>query len=488
MKGPRLRHFFDPLSVRLAMGVLGALITTTAVTSGSPAAAAESLEARFDPCNVNGVERVVAVGDVHGAYDQFVAILRAAGIVDADGHWSGGRTHFVQTGDMIDRGPHARKVLDLVMRLEREAAQAGGRVYPLLGNHEVLAMLGDTRYTTPAEFEEFRTTDSETLRELYYEQLLADRLDTARTSARSFNAGAFRREFLARIPLGFVERHVAFGPTGEYGKWLRRHDTVVRINQVVFVHGGISLPVATLGCAAINERVRAELTTDIEQTQASQETSLVAGADGPLWYRGLAQLREKTFAPQLDTILATLNATTVVVGHSTVENGRVSVRFGGKVLLIDTGMLSSFYAGGRASALEIQDGTFTAIYPDGRKRLSVSGHPDAQGAALAPHSFLFDVELPHAEPEAVASHRIELGFDECEVPVFNFKEAGKQFPVGLRQLAHHGPVERRAFSFGDHRPLETADFRGRGSPGPRWPGRHPPSPVRDSRPVRHDGP
>ena len=40
-------------------------------------------------------------------------------------------------------------------------------------------------------------------------------------------------------------------------------------------------------------------------------------------------------------------------------------RFGDKVMLIDTGMLASYYPGGKASALEITDeGKFTAVYLD----------------------------------------------------------------------------------------------------------------------------
>jgi hypothetical protein len=40
------------------------------------------------------------------------------------------------------------------------------------------------------------------------------------------------------------------------------------------------------------------------------------------------------------------------------------------VFLIDTGMLSSHYTGGRSSALEISGETITAIYTDGREVLA----------------------------------------------------------------------------------------------------------------------
>jgi len=42
-----------------------------------------------------GVERVVAVGDIHGDYDQLVAVLKSASLIDDQLQWSGGKTHLV---------------------------------------------------------------------------------------------------------------------------------------------------------------------------------------------------------------------------------------------------------------------------------------------------------------------------------------------------------------------------------------------------------
>jgi hypothetical protein len=71
------------------------------------------------------VPRIVAVGDIHGTIDKLVLILRATGLVDADLKWSGGRTHLVLCGDLIDRGPADRAVLELVRRLNSEAPEGG---------------------------------------------------------------------------------------------------------------------------------------------------------------------------------------------------------------------------------------------------------------------------------------------------------------------------------------------------------------------------
>lgn len=319
-----------------------------------------------EPCAIADVERVVAVGDVHGAYESFVAILKTAGIVDARQHWMGGRTHLIQTGDVVDRGPDSRRALDLLRRLESEAPRAGGRVHALLGNHEVMRMLGDLRYVDPGEYAAFRTERSEELRDRAYRSQALEARRRSKAAGERFDERAFRDRFREEVPLGQIEMRLEFGQDGEYGRWLRQHDTMVRINGVVFLHGGISPAVAPMGCREVNEAIRGELTTGLQNVRASPEASLSARADGPLWYRGLAQEDENAFASRLDEILSTLAARAIVIGHTIAPNGRVASRFGGKVFQIDTGMLISYFPQGRASALEIRDGRFAAIYQDGR--------------------------------------------------------------------------------------------------------------------------
>ena len=73
-----------------------------------------------------GVEHIVAVGDIHGDYGQLVRVLRSAGIIDRQGNWIAGKTHLVQLGDVVDRGPDSRKAMDLLVRLENQARELGG--------------------------------------------------------------------------------------------------------------------------------------------------------------------------------------------------------------------------------------------------------------------------------------------------------------------------------------------------------------------------
>jgi len=87
--------------------------------------------------------------------------------------------------------------------------------------------------------------------------------------------------------------------------------------------------------------------------------------DGPLWFRGYDRWSDEEGAPQVSKVLEAYKATHLVVGHTVQKGGRMRPRFGNKVFLIDTGMLSSYYPGGRASALEIcGDGKFIAVYLD----------------------------------------------------------------------------------------------------------------------------
>jgi Calcineurin-like phosphoesterase len=308
------------------------------------------------PCEFTGVGRVVAVGDVHGAYDRLIEILHATGLIDPQSHWTGGHTHLVQAGDLVDRGPDSRKALDFLRRLTGEAAAAGGQVHLLLGNHEVMRMLADLRYTTPEEFEAFVTPGSEALRQRF--------IDTTKPEGRD--------DLIKRTPLGWVEMRLAFQPDGDYGQWLHTLDTVVRIDDVVFLHGGISPAVADMSCEAINETVRRELTSDFDKTVNDPVHSLSVREDGPLWYRGLAQ-EPDAFEPSVDEILVKQHARTIVVGHTVTLTGRIVSRFGGKIVEIDTGMQPAYVTGGRASALEIRDGVFTAVYVDRQDTLFDQG-------------------------------------------------------------------------------------------------------------------
>ncbi len=347
---------------RRILGLAGGLLVLAAwgaAPRAQPAAA---------PCNVTTTERVVAIGDVHGAYDPFVAILRAAGLITTRDRWSGGRAVLVQTGDLVDRGKDSRKVIELVRRLEREAAAAGGQVIALTGNHEFMRLAGDWRYVSAGEYEAFRDGSSVELRDAVRARAAAAAEERARAENRPFDQDAFKEQFLRDVPLGLIEMRQAFAAGAPYGDWLRGRPAVARVNGIVFLHGGISSEVAPLGCDAINEAVARDLKA--AAGDPAQVASMFSASEtGPLWYRGLAQAPEAAFAPTLESILKAMGARAMVIGHTSTA-GRITPRFGGRVIQIDSGMLDgAFFPGGAPSALVIHGGTMTALYLDRREPL-----------------------------------------------------------------------------------------------------------------------
>ena len=377
--------------------------------------------------------RIVAVGDIHGDFEAFVDILQQAKLIDANHRWTGGGASLVQTGDFLDRGPKSRRVLDLMMTLGEQAKRDGGRVLVLLGNHEMMNLTGDLRYVTPGDYASYADEHSEKRRQAAYRAYVELRKRRARTMSQPPPVVSPETEKAWREshPLGFVEHRAAFGPKGKYGRWLRRRPSVVRLGDVVFVHGGISPTLGSWNVSDINRRIKQEMRTfdgvqeylvkrklilpfftleeitaavraeheaHVAETNQRAEAAAQTGKTfepsvreeehlkfletflnlptwlsfhqkGPLWFRGFARWPETEGIPRVARLLANYDAAHFVVGHTTVQNGRIQPRFDGKVFLIDTGILRSQSPGGRPSALEIQGDKFTAIYLDQRTAL-----------------------------------------------------------------------------------------------------------------------
>jgi hypothetical protein len=297
------------------------------------------------------VERIVAVGDVHGDFDRFVEVLRSVAIIDYRNRWIGGKTHLVQTGDVVDRGPDSRRVMDLLMQLERQAEKAGGRVHLLLGNHEAMNLYGDLRYVSPGEYAAFRSSDSEELRERAFQAYLAPILSD---NGEAADLEKLRRQWNEQHPPGWVEHRQAFGVKGKYGKWLRKKNTAIKINDLLFVHAGISPKYSSWPIREINQRVRQEL-TDFSRL----EDGIVVDSEGPLWYRALSQQSEVDLTSQVDALLARYAVKHIVVGHSPTLTA-VLPRFGGKVILIDVGLSREY--GGPPACLVVEHSRLKALH------------------------------------------------------------------------------------------------------------------------------
>jgi hypothetical protein len=233
-------------------------------------------------------------------------------------------------------------------------------------------------------------------------------------------------------PLGFVEYREAVGPKGKYGKWLRRLPTVVRIEDSIFLHGGIHPTLSKYKLKELNTRLAKERDTfdewvsylvsrgiferfftldemftvlrsrlqawsgdplgtdgdtwmDRLSFQDQQIATISKGflkignwysvhPDGPLWFRGYGKWTEEEGTPQVAEILEKYGAGHFVVGHTIRAESEVLRRFGGRVILIDTL---------RPTALEIIDGNFVAVYPDRRELLSIDSETSASNRRVS---------------------------------------------------------------------------------------------------------
>lgn len=86
--------------------------------------------------------RLYAIGDIHGRCDLLKALLAQ---IDADdAARAPAETHLILLGDLVDRGPQSRQVVELAMAL----AASRPRVHLIAGNHEELMLrtcAGDKR-------------------------------------------------------------------------------------------------------------------------------------------------------------------------------------------------------------------------------------------------------------------------------------------------------------------------------------------------------
>lgn len=409
-----------------------------------------------------GASRVVAISDVHGALQAFERTLHASGNVGDDGHWSGGDGHLVITGDLLDRGASSRAVMDLLIRLEQEALAAGGRVHVLLGNHEVMNLVGDLRYVAAGEYAAFAADESTDERQRWLRQFV-------QRAAANGEAVPSEEQFNRQFPAGFFAHRRAFRHDGEYGRWLLQKPLVVVVNDTAFVHGGLSPGLADIGLKGINADMAGDLAayvralavlTDagilhpgdsfytyarlLEDLPAGDErpdnviaaietvqrldNAAIHDVDSPVWYRGTAGCSPRVEAARLQPVLDALGARRVVIGHTpTVTRGVVS-RIGGRVIGIDTGMLSAYYKGS-GHALVIEDDELAVVSEHGETP-AIGADPRLNGAGPlttdALQAILAEGELLTGARRADGTREVRVTYDGTSVNALFHEAAGPE--------------------------------------------------------------
>jgi hypothetical protein len=317
------------------------------------------------PATAAPLHRIVAVGDLHGDFSAWRDILRSARLVDDNGHWIGGDTVLIQTGDAVDRGPNSLEIIEDLMRLQKEAARAHGQLIPMVGNHEAMNLIGDLRYVSAADYSAYADSRSASRRENVYNANKTAIEMAYRQKDPLMSGESIKQAWLETFPPGRIEHQIAWSEKGKIGRWMVKNPVVVLLDDTLFVHGGISPAYVDQTVAQINARAAAALTA-----RNTDPTAIDNDEQGPLWYRGLAQPRASNAGEilvartpaqiqpagedQVNALLSAYGAKRIVIGHTPILSG-IAFFYDGKLICIDTG-ISAVY-GGTVSYLDIVDGT-----------------------------------------------------------------------------------------------------------------------------------
>jgi len=414
-------------------------------TSVFVATAIIAIPAWADEWQFEGVSRIVAIADIHGAYGPMVEALQSAGVIDDELAWSAADSHLVIVGDILDRGPESRKAMDLLMRLETEANEAAGRVHVLIGNHEAMNLVGDLRYVSTAEYAAFADDELPDDRERWFAAYAKHRASAEQSPE------AVRTVFDQRYPVGFFAHRRAFGSKGKYGKWLLSKPAVVVVNQTAFVHGGLSPMIEEIGLKGVNGTLVGEMADYVRKLETLYSGEALLPTDsfhdhpgilsdfkqplrgspdlsktikaigrlndsdlhslqGPLWYRGNVVCSELIEVDKLVGSLRAIDATRVVIGHTPTPGRRVLERLDGQIIEIDTGMLNNYY-GGSANVLVIdQDGVSVINQRDEEVRVP-KPHPRHVGSRPGPTLTAKQIEELLAGGEMITRSSDQSGRD-----------------------------------------------------------------------------
>ena len=251
------------------------------------------IKSNYSYCH-NDIDSISVVSDVHGKYEYYINLLKVTGIIDNNLNWKFGKGHLVVLGDIFDRGNMVTEVLWHLFGLERQAEKAGGKVHVLLGNHEFMVLRNDLC---------------------------------------SINEKYWKVEEISET--GYAD---LYSDKSVLGKWLRSKPVVITIDNIIFVHGGISTEIIhrNLHFKQINRFFTNNIIGKNQWVVYEDELlKFLNEANGPLWYRGY--FYDTDFCEsEIDSILDFYRKKHIVVGHT--PNETITSLFDNKILGADTGI------------------------------------------------------------------------------------------------------------------------------------------------------
>lgn len=274
-----------------------------------------------EPSEFAGADKIAILSDIHGQIDVLQELLKANDIIDQKNNWSFDKGHFVIVGDVFDRGPKVTETLWFIFKLEEQAELAGGKVHYLMGNHEYMALHNDLRY----------------IHEKYYKT--SELLNTSYPDLFSVNT--------------------------VLGRWLRSKSTIIKINDNLFVHGGLSNEFMSMGLSLdeANDRYRKSFEMTRDEIRASEDYNGLYSSSSPIWYRGYFAGKKGMTESDFQNILSFLDANQIIVGHTSYK--KVKSGYDKRLYVVD----SSIKIGKSGELLLIENGKYYRCKFDGKRKL-----------------------------------------------------------------------------------------------------------------------
>ena len=197
---------------------------------------------------------IYVMGDLHGDFNILIECLQKIYLIDEHYNWIGERSHFIQLGDIFDRkrGDEREndklheldeyKILIFLNNLDTDAKKYGGKVHIIIGNHELMNMMGNFNYVHSRHL-------------------------------KSINSNLRKKLFM---PGGYIANLIACHCYG-----------ILKINNWVFCHAGlINKKVTYKSITELNKLVRNVLTNTIQIHDLSKEQyNSIFGNNSIFWTR-----------------------------------------------------------------------------------------------------------------------------------------------------------------------------------------------------------
>ena len=250
-------------------------------------------------------KNIVALSDIHGQYDLAIELLKNNKIIDSKLNWNFGKGHLVIVGDVFDRGDKVNEILWLIYKLEIQAKNKGGHVHFILGNHEYMILQKDLRYIN----EKYKLSSK--LMGLKYEEL--------------------------------------YNNQTILGRWLRSKSTIIKINDNVFVHGGVSKDFIIkngVDFDILNLIMRKHIDFPKNEMKVMDFYDLYYGQKSLIWYRGyfkryFDRYKENLTEKDISKILNLINSDHIVVGHC--SHNEIVQLYNNKVFGVDSSIKKGKY-------------------------------------------------------------------------------------------------------------------------------------------------